>query len=477
MKRIVSILLFILLSLKVSVAQKFYIIDRLNFSTRAYWELAAVEYDQGLVFLSNRSTSAFIDYSDQNNQDFSNIYYAKRIDEDDYESPVILSDKFVTRYHDGPAAFAKNGQMVCISRAYVVELGEGIRRNNPNGGLYFSEKNEEGEWSDPEPFEHNNTRYIYYTPYLTPDGMNLYFAANLDDSYGGFDLYISRWDRNRWTEPENLGNKVNTSQDDLYPYLHSSGRLYFSSKGHDAFGGADIFYCNNINNEWTDAVKLSSPINSGSDDYSLIISDDFSEGYFTSKRVGGTPDIYRFYSSFPTFDYPRPIRRVSFCYRLYENSMDTIDYTIFDYEWVINDTLKIPGHDIKYCFPGPGDYFINFNVTNKVTDTVMYGVASLRLPLDYVHQPVIDCPDTVRVNEQVNFSAEETYLPEINIDGYYWDFDDGMKEEGVNVRHYYVDPGRYKVVLGIVERVRSRRFEPEKYAVYKDVVVLPENGL
>lgn len=464
----------LIITLQAVSAQRFYRTQRLPISTRSWWETAPVPYNEGIVFTSNRTVSSFVKYTNENNQAFTDIYFSKRTEENSWGIPEFLSEKFVSNFDDGPVTFARNNQLICFYRAYVAELGEVGRRSNPNGGFYFAEFID-GEWTDPVPFEHNDYDYSFYTPHLTEDGLNLYFAANLDDSRGDYDIYVSRFENNRWTMPENLGDNVNTSQRDWYPFVHSSGRLYFSSDGHDMFGGYDIFYCNQVDGEYYPAVKMQTPINSASDDNAIHMSDDFSEGYFTSKRIGGTPGIYQFSTSFPTFEFPRPIQKQGFCFRLRENSLDTIDYEVFDYEWVINDTLKIKGHNIIYCFPGAGEYYVSFNVTNKLTDSVMYDVASLYLPIRLIEQPAFTCPDTVNVNDEVVFSAEKTYLPNFEIDGYYWDFGDGMKGSGITTRNLYTSPGTYKVVLGVEERVRNRRHEPERKAVFKEIIVLPGN--
>ncbi len=472
-RRTVAILFVLLVALQPSSAQKFYRVSRLPFSTGSYWESAPALLDNALVYNSNRTESSFIQYITEDNRSFTNIFIVRQDEDGDWGSPEIFTEKINSNFDDGPVTFAQDGQLMCFHQAYVASLGMSGRRTNPNGGLFFS-RNVDGTWTDPEPFEHNDYDFSYYTPFLTEDGMTLYFSANLEDALGDFDIYVSYNVNDQWTTPENLGENVNTENRDWFPFQHSSGRLYFSSDGHDRIGGFDIFYCNDINGEFGEAIKVQPPLNSGADDMAIIMSDDFSEGYFVSNRVGGTPDIYSFTSSFPKFDFSRPIQKNRFCFRLRENSLDTIDYSIFDYEWVINDTLTIEGHDIKYCFPGPGDYQLSFNVTNKLADTVMYDVASLFLQLQLVEQLVITAPDTVHVNEQVTFDSGETYLPNFDIDGFYWDFGDGMKGSGRTAINMYTYPGKFRVVLGVEERVRNRRFEPERIAVYKDIVVLPE---
>lgn len=471
MKKFLYIALSLFLfTLSVS-GQRFYRIERLPFSTRGYDEIAPVPYNGGLVYLSNRQTGSFQEWADAEGNSFSDIYTVEWDGENSWGTPRQIPS-LKSNYADGPVSFANNGELICFSSMYKAYSDEAKRTDNPNAGIYFADLDGE-TWTNIREFEHNDEQYTLYTPSITPDGNTLYFAANFEDSRGDFDIYVSRFINGEWTTPENLGDKINTPERDLYPYLHSSGRLYFSSKGHDNVGGGDIFYCDNFQGEWSDAVKLPAPINSVTDDYTLIMNDDYSAGFFTSKRSGGSPDVYRFYTVFPTFELPRPIQRNRWKYRLRENSLDTIDYDIFSYEWVINDTLHLPGYEVIYQFPRPGDYELSFNVTNKVTDTTMYGVGKLLIPIRLIEQPVIISADTVAVNEVINFSARETYLPNFNIEGYYWDFGDGMKSDGITTTHQFTFPGVYKVVLGIQEKVKSRKYEPETRAVFKEVTVVP----
>lgn len=472
MKRFLYIALFLLLAIQNVAGQKFYRIERITaISTRSYHELAPFPYKDGLVFMSNRIPSSFNEYTNEEDKHFSDIYFIEWDGDKDWGFPKLI-ESVKSKFFDGPVSFTEDGNLMCFSRMYIAETGHRGRRGNPNSGIYFADL-ENGTWTNIREFERNDPQFTLYTPYITPDGNSLYFAADYEDSRGGFDIYVSRKKNGNWSIPENLGDKVNSPEDELYPFLHASGSLYFSSKGHDTRGGSDIFYCNNYMGEWSDPVKLPVPINSMNDDYTLIMNEDYSEGFFTSKRSGGTADIYRFYSTFPTFDLPRPIQRNRWKYRLRENSMDTIDYSMFDYEWVINDTLHLKGHEVIYAFPRPGDYELSFNVHNKVTDTTMYGVGKLFIPIRLIEQPVITSVDTVVVNQTINFSAAETHNPAFRIDGYYWDFGDGMKSEGINVNHQFAFPGVYKVVLGIREKVRNRRFEPETKAVFKEITVLP----
>ena len=104
--------------------------------------------------------------------------------------------------------------------------------------------------------------------------------------YGGKDLWIVKKEKcNKWSKPVNLGPAVNTSADEMFPFLHQDGSLYFSSNGHIGMGGHDIFKTSLDENEaYSSVINLKFPVNSSSDDFGMIIESDGERGYFTSNR-------------------------------------------------------------------------------------------------------------------------------------------------------------------------------------------------
>jgi len=98
-----------------------------------------------------------------------------------------------------------------------------------------------------------------------------------------------------WGTPVNLGTSINTPDDELFPYVHPDGTLYFSSNGHIGMGGLDIFKAEkNDNGQWT-VENMKYPINSSGDDFGIVIESDREGGYFSSSRRGRTgSDIYTF---------------------------------------------------------------------------------------------------------------------------------------------------------------------------------------
>lgn len=134
-------------------------------------------------------------------------------------------------------------------------------------------------------------------PCLTADGKTMYFSSDKPGGYGGADLYKTTLnDKGKWTEPENLGPKVNTNGDELYPTINGED-FYFSSDGHPGYGGLDVFRLALSGVLSSEPILVEAPINSVADDFGVIINpDDANQGFFTSNRFGGSgdDDLYMF---------------------------------------------------------------------------------------------------------------------------------------------------------------------------------------
>jgi outer membrane protein OmpA-like peptidoglycan-associated protein/protocatechuate 3,4-dioxygenase beta subunit len=124
----------------------------------------------------------------------------------------------------------------------------------------------------------------------------LYFSSDMPGGYGGSDLYkTTQDDKGNWVAPTNLGAKINTAGDELFPSVQE-GQFYFSSNGHPGYGGMDIYRVDatNLNGE---IELLERPINSSGDDLSVLMNPDQEDnGLVTSSRFGGQgdDDIYMY---------------------------------------------------------------------------------------------------------------------------------------------------------------------------------------
>lgn len=132
--------------------------------------------------------------------------------------------------------------------------------------------------------------------YLTERGDRAFFAVEED---GNSNLYSKNRLLDHWSEKISLGDNINTDQDEAFPFLMSDGvMLYFSSKGHNSFGGYDIFATryNASQNTYLPPQQLGMPFNSLGDDILFAIDEYNNIGWFASDRNSkeGEIAIYTF---------------------------------------------------------------------------------------------------------------------------------------------------------------------------------------
>lgn len=136
-----------------------------------------------------------------------------------------------------------------------------------------------------------------FHPAISPNGRMMVFASDREGGFGGADLYACYRQKDQWSEPTNLGELINTVQEECYPSFSADGRLYFSSNGLDGFGKRDIYYSEYRAGAWSAAVNVGAAVNSGADDFAMVWNPaaDGNTGYFTSDRDSGYGcNIYTF---------------------------------------------------------------------------------------------------------------------------------------------------------------------------------------
>jgi outer membrane protein OmpA-like peptidoglycan-associated protein len=163
--------------------------------------------------------------------------------------------------------------------------------------LYKADINENGEWVNMVKLPFNTSKNTIESPSLNSEGTKLYFSADLPGTLGGKDIFIVTINSDgTYTEPRNLGNKVNTNKDEITPFIADNSFLYYSSNGKaNSLGSFDIYLSEAFDNTVSESLHLDSPINSINDDFAYIVKSD--KGYFSSNRLQGQDnnDIYSFY--------------------------------------------------------------------------------------------------------------------------------------------------------------------------------------
>jgi len=260
-------------------------------------------YKDGLVFTSTRNQSQKLTTRKDlwTNDNFMDLYFAE-VDETDQISGLGHLFKDVNmKYHDGTATFTEDENIMYFARSN----SKGGKRKKDKEGItrlkIFEARSDQKGWGDAKELSFNDDDFDTCHPTLSADGNTLYFSSGRPGGFGGMDLYQSRKMGNGWSTPENLGSEINTEGNEIFPFIHEDGTLYFASNGLPGIGGLDVFAVLEIQDEnfektWSNPNNLGKPINTKKDDFGLIVDVSGTKGYFTSNRNGGKglDDIYSF---------------------------------------------------------------------------------------------------------------------------------------------------------------------------------------
>ena len=442
------------------------------FSSEKHDEFSPAFYLDGLVFCSNRKTGLFIIYSGENNRENFNLLFTRPEDSLGWESSVLLAEELLTSYHDGPACFNKEMNVIYFTRNYYVEnkLKDVYDPQNKLG--IFSAEFNEGKWINMKPFKYNDPNYSFLTPVLSLDESRLYFASDKPGGSGGADLYYCNRNKNDWEEPVNLGPAVNTSGNESFPFISDGGDLIFASDGFHGLGGKDIYYTREINGRWITPIPLEPPINSAKDDFGLIATGNMEEGYFSSNR-DESDDIYYFKTEFPQFFTCDSLQDNHYCFLFYDEGNLDLDTLPLRYEWDFGDGVKEIGLEVEHCYSGPGEYTVQLSIIDNNTGNTFFTQSSYVYELKDVIQPFINSPDVSIIDTKIKFDGLRTNLPDFNIAEYIWDFGDGYKQKGPEAEHSYNNTGEYIVQLGLVSDKDSLGIS-SRSCVYKKIVILED---
>ncbi len=450
-------------------AQDDYRVEKLPFSSRVFNDFAPAFYRDGIVFCSDRRTSILQGYvANEQNQAQLELFQTVRRDSAGWTSPEYFAKELNTIKFEGPVSFSPDGNMVYFTRNYDAVGRRNRKSGNPNYGIFIS-RYENGKWTTPESFVYNDPLYKVGHPSISPDGNKLYFASDQPGGYGGADLYVCTRENGSWSQPRNLGPVINSPADEMFPFIHRTGRLYFSSNRAGGKGKLDIYFSLPVGDTWLNPVLLPPPFNSPDDDFAYIVSDDFSNGFFTSSR-NRTDNIFEFSSTILSMADCKPIEENRFTYEIFEPGTRDLDTLTYEYEWDLDQGVIERGRVVEHTFT-PGTYQLKLNVVDTLTGAVMANVASYELEVDQIEQVYIQSPDTMMVGERAAFSSEGTYLPEWVIGNYFWNFGDGSGGASAQTQHIYQIPGVYNVQL-IVESRATNAANRKRVCGTKEVVVL-----
>ncbi|GAL86863.1 hypothetical protein MYP_4093 [Sporocytophaga myxococcoides] len=274
----------------------YYNIFDLPFNT-AGSEYCPVQLYKGMFYVTEEEdTSVVRNYNALNNGGFARIYFAQKSDTGWSNAVKVDFDKKDV-LHIGPIAFYDSVKAIvnlCIKgdqEPYRLEL-------------YSAEFDESlNKWKYLSPVSLNNSEYSVGHPAISKDGQRLFFVSDKEGGYGGTDIYMSILKSGSWSDPINLGSKINTKGDEKYPFLTEDNILFFSSDGKYGMGGLDIYYVD-FQFKDTIVVNMGFPVNSNLDDFGFSYNLKNKSGYFSSNRRnnGGDDDLYMYTENKVFFD-------------------------------------------------------------------------------------------------------------------------------------------------------------------------------
>jgi outer membrane protein OmpA-like peptidoglycan-associated protein len=450
-KLIVYLLIASLLQQTITGQIATYSVSKAPFSSDKYDEFSPVYYKKGIVFVTNRPSYTFSNFSSEQNSGLLKIYYTESTGELKGEKAKLFSKELKTKFNDGPVTFNAKGDTIYFSRNLEVEgkLAELSTAKNKLG--IFSALLVNEEWTKIRDLKINNEWYNVTAPCLSPDGKRLYFASDKPGGFGGSDLYYCDWKNDHWNNPVNLGSVINSPGNDSYPFVNREGGLFFTSDGHPGLGGKDIYYSKQSGSSWLPPVDLDAPINSQFDDFSFASDSVMSEGYFSSKREK-TVDIYHFKTNYHQLFYCDNQRANQYCFKFNDEGKILINDEYVHYVWDFGDGSKVIGQNIEHCFAGPGNYSVKLDIVDKKSGRIFFSKLTYDLELKDIEQPIIKSSAAALVGESVKFDSESSNFPDSKVLATTWYFGDGDKTEEQNVSHSFKSIGDYEIKLGLILR-------------------------
>lgn len=298
-----------------------YTLEPLECNTE-YADFGPAFYGEGLVYLSARPDKrGGSKVHAWTGEPFLDFYFTAKTDEGFRDVEHFGGNALNSKHHEGPAVFSADGQTVFFTSNNA--LSESVKEDRARTvrlKIFTAQQKENGkDWSRPRELDFNSGDFSNSAPALSADGKVLVFSSTRPGGFGGADLYMSRLENGDWTRPVNLGSGINTEGEEVFPFLHQDGTLYFASDGQAGLGGLDLFaaeadYTDTHDDlvssklwtvdpsktdslplgKWLPARNMGWALNSPWDDFGLVWDAERESGYFASNRPGGVgnDDIY-----------------------------------------------------------------------------------------------------------------------------------------------------------------------------------------
>jgi outer membrane protein OmpA-like peptidoglycan-associated protein len=274
-------------------------INNMRLVNSAALDFSPAFYKDDLVFVSNNTINGKKKVFDKNIKQASmSLFITKKDRSGYYRKPEAFDSTFISTVHEGPITYDAQNDVIYFTRNDTKPGGKKPRYvNSTNYMRIYSSVFDSENWSTPELAPFNDEKSDACHPTISADGEKLYFASNRAGGFGGMDLYMCKMVEGAWSEAVNLGSEVNSSKNEVFPFIHEDGTLYFSSNKAKGLGGLDVYYTRIDNTgNYLKPISMGKPFNTDKDDFGFIVNPENKMGFLASNRAGGLggDDIYSF---------------------------------------------------------------------------------------------------------------------------------------------------------------------------------------
>ncbi len=270
-----------------------YIVDDMRYFNSRERDFSPIFINEGyteVYFTSTREDATGNETHGATGQNFADIFSSTMDRKGKWSVPVPV-ESLNSEFEDGTPSVSSDFSMIYITRCKKGKSQE-------LSCQIYSARADGSDWAEPQvEFETLGDSITNAHPAISPDGLTLYFVSDMPGGLGENDLWKVTRDspQGPWGEPRNLGEGINTPGNEVYPYVHPDGTLYFSSDSRVGMGGLDIYKARQDETGGWILENMKPPINSPGDDFGIVFEAEQERGFFSSGRRGrGNDEIYSF---------------------------------------------------------------------------------------------------------------------------------------------------------------------------------------
>ncbi len=441
-------------------------VAKLSFCKKNISEIAPAFNDTLLYYSSRSNVKWGVKSTDQDNLNFYNLFTVHQRQDSSWTKAEQFMPEYFSEFHTSTIAFLPDSGKVFFTEVHYKDRKRAKNADENLHGVYEASITNKG-YSRAKNLPFNSKRsYNTGHPTISPDGKYLFFSSDKEGGYGNVDIYVSQKVNGEWSEATNLGKKINTEGNELFPFYHKSGKLYFSTDGHGGKGGLDLFYTMLTPDGWLEPTPLEEPINTPDDEFSCYIAEDGQSGYFASNREGDD-DLYEFVSLFPSFNMVNKQKENTFKYRFYDRMNGKGDGPL-KYVWHFGDGQTAEGDTVIHQYRQTGTYHVQSVLVDTIENVELFILNDFQQEVKKKIQVYITSPNTVKVGELQTLHALESNLGEFKPNGYYWELPDGSKQVGETIQYIFRTKGKHIVKCGTI----SMDDPNDKMCTYKEITVI-----